>query len=309
MPRYLVTGGCGFLGSHLCDSLIRRGDEVFCIDSLLIGRTDNIKHLLDNKLFHLSTIDCRTSYVVPDVDGVFHLASPTAPPETYKHPECTLEVNDTVTQRLINTCSQRSIPLLYTSSIKVADTIDFQSAYIRGKRLGENHCNDYPKSKIARLGNIYGPRMAPDDGRVIPTFIRNCINNHPLCIWGDGSQIDSFCFVDDCIKALLSFMDKEVYGTIEIGSSKKVTILELALTIVKTLQIDTPLSFECAGGAIIVSNSNECAANRTTRALMAKQRKVPDLSKAKKELAWRPKIPLNAGLTMTYQYYKHILGG
>jgi nucleoside-diphosphate-sugar epimerase len=202
--RYLVTGACGFIGSHLCDALITAGHTVVAVDSGVIGKQRNVEHLLCHPNFKLDYRDVCDPFDFDYVDGIFHLASPTAPAETYKHPEMTLKVNSDSTWWLLEAAEKQKAKFLFASSIKVNDRQTFGSTYIQGKILGEKFCYESQFAKVARMGNVYGPRMAADDSRVIPTFIRNIINGKPLNVWGDGSQVDSFCYVDDVIKALVN---------------------------------------------------------------------------------------------------------
>lgn len=307
--RYLVTGGCGFIGSHLCEALIGRGDEVICVDSGVIGRERNIAKLIGNPRFRLEWQDVTHAFDFGPVDGIFHLASPTAPAETYKHVEMTLKVNSEATLRLLEMADKYEARFLFNSSIKVNDRITFGSTYIQGKILGEQFCLASGKAKVARLGNIYGPKMAADDSRVIPTFLRNIIQGKPLSVWGDGSQIDSFCYVDDCIKGLTAYMDSNNwYGLIEFGSPEGITILELAYEVLRITGKDVPICFEQPGGGMVVLCNNEAYShNRTARALAAKQRKVPNITQASNYLRWKPEVTLAEGIMETYEYYKTIM--
>jgi nucleoside-diphosphate-sugar epimerase len=306
--RYLVTGGRGFLGSHLCEALLIKGHEVICLDSGVIGSARNVKHLWEfNKQFIEIHGDVLDNFDFGPLDGIFHLASPTAPAETYRHPELTFEVNSRAVVRLIEMAQRYGADLLFTSSTKVKDSINFGSDYIRGKLLGEKYCCEAGFPKIARLGNVYGPRMAPDDSRVIPTFLRNIRDGKPLSIWGDGQQQDSFCYVSDVIRALISFMDRSVFGVIEIGSPEPITIHALAVKLIQVTGIDTPICFDQPGGpAVIVCNNLGYENNRTCEALKEKSRKVPDISTARRELHWSPCVSLEKGVLKTFEYYKEL---
>ena len=306
--KYLVTGATGFLGSHLCTALITAGDSVIAVDSGVIGNERNIKHLLGEPRFRFEYRDVCEPFNFDMVDGIFHLASPTAPAETYKHPEMTFKVNSDSTWWLLDAAKRQGAKFLFTSSIKVNDRQTFGSTYIRGKILGEKFCIESGFAKVARLGNVYGPNMAADDSRVIPTFIRNCITGTPFNVWGDGSQVDAFCYVDDIIKALIKFMKSEHEGVLELGSPIGVTIHDLACNIMQINGVDLPIIFDQPGGASVVACNNvSFDNNRTGKALAAKSRKVPDISSARNYLRWQPEIGLQEGITKTTAYYKEIL--
>lgn len=306
--RYLVTGGTGFLGSNLCAALIGLGHEVFCVDSGIIGTERNVAGLIGNKRFVLDTVDVCKPFDCGEVDGIFHLASPTAPAETYKHPKVTLAVNSDAVVNMIDMAERYSAKLLFASSIKVRDLRTFGAAYIQGKILGEQYCADAKFPKVARMGNIYGPNMAADDSRVIPTFIRNTIAGKPLNVWGDGQQVDSFCYVDDAIRALIGLMDSTFEGVMEIGSPEPITIIDLAYQVLTVNKCDLPIIFDQPGGAsVVVCNNLSYENNRTIKALAAKSRKVPDTTLAEMFLKWRPRVTLADGIWKTTEYYKSIL--
>jgi nucleoside-diphosphate-sugar epimerase len=306
--RYLVTGGCGHIGSHLCGALLTQGHEVKCIDSGVIGIESNISNIINNPRFDLEYYDVCHKLDCGAVDGIFHLASPTAPAETYKHPEMTLAVNSKATLQLLELAEKYQAKFLFASSIKVNDRQTFGSTYIQGKILGEKFCAESGFSKVARMGNVYGPNMAKDDSRVIPTFIRATIEGKPINVWGDGSQIDAFCYVSDIIKALVRFMDSEHSGVMELGSPNGITIHDLACNIMAINGVDLPIIFDQPGGAAVVTTNNAAFANnRTLKALAAKSRKIPDISTATNYLRWKPEVDLKEGITKTTEYYKEIM--
>ena len=305
--KYLVTGATGFLGSHLCDALITAGHEVIGVDSCVIGCERNVERLKDIPNFRLEKRDVCTPFDIDRVDGIFHLASPTAPAETYKHPDMTLKVNSDCTGWLLEVAEKQGARFLFASSIKVNDRQTFGSTYIQGKILGEKFCYESRFAKVARLGNVYGPNMAADDSRVIPTFIRNTITRKPFNVWGDGNQVDSFCYVDDVIRGLIKFMESDHEGIIEFGSPIGVTILDLACNVMRINGVDLPIIFDQPGGASVVVCQNTFGNNRTGKALAAKSRKVPDISLARNYLRWQPEIGLQYGITKTTAYYKEIM--
>lgn len=304
--RYLVTGGMGFLGSHLCESLVWAGHSVLCIDSGIIGNRRNIAHLEGRDRFQWEYHDICHPMDWGEVDGIYHLASPTAPVETYRHAEMTLTVNSKATLLMIEMAKKYNARLLFASSIKVKDRFYFGSTYIQGKILGEQFCQGNG-AKVARMGNIYGPRMAPDDSRVIPTYCRNVRDGRPLSVWGDGQQVDSFCYVSDAIKVLMAFMDSDHTGMMEIGSPDGITIEALAHMVIRATGIDTPISYESAGGGAVMVCNNASAANiRTPEALKTKNRKVPNISAARNFLRWQPSVSLDEGIKHTFEYYKQL---
>jgi nucleoside-diphosphate-sugar epimerase len=306
--RYLVTGGSGFIGSHLCEALVTAGHEVVCFDSNVIGREENILHLQKFKNFYFDTFDVCHGFDCGPVDGIFHLASPTAPAETYKHAAMTLEVNSNATIRLLNLAEKHSAKFLFASSVKVKDRVNFGSTYIQGKILGESFC-DNGWAKVARMGNVYGPRMAADDSRVIPTFCRNIRDGKFLSVWGDGSQIDSFCYIDDIVRGLVAFMESDHFGVIEFGNPNGITILNLAYETIKAVGVDIPICFDQPGGAsVVVCNNASYSNNRTAAALIDKDRKVPNIQRAVQLLNWTPQVGLGTGIKKTFEYYQS-LGG
>jgi nucleoside-diphosphate-sugar epimerase len=306
--RYLVAGGMGFLGSNLCGALMTQGHEVKCIDSGVIGNEANISKLIGRPQFDFEYYDVCHKFDCGHVDGIFHLASPTAPAETYKHSAMTLEVNSKATLQLIEMAEKYDAKFLFASSIKVNDRQTFGSTYIQGKILGEKFCTESGFAKVARMGNVYGPNMALDDSRVIPTFIRNTITGKPLNVWGDGKQIDSFCYVSDIVKALMRFMESEHTGVMELGSPHGITIHDLACTVMATNNVDLPIIFDQPGGAsVVVCNNSAFSNNRTSQALAAKTRKVPNISIAQNYLRWVPEVALQEGITKTTEYYKEIM--
>jgi nucleoside-diphosphate-sugar epimerase len=306
--RYLVAGGMGFLGSHLCGALLTQGHEVKCIDSGVIGNESNVSNLMGRSQFDCEYYDVCHKFDCGKVDGIFHLASPTAPAETYKHPAMTLDVNSKATLQLLEMAEKYQAKFLFASSIKVNDKQTFGSTYIQGKILGEKFCAESGFAKVARMGNVYGPNMAKDDSRVIPTFIRACIENKPINVWGDGSQVDAFCYVSDIIKVLVRFMESDHTGVMELGSPNGITIKDLACNIMAINGVDLPIIYDQPGGAaVVVCNNAAFSNNRTPHALAAKSRKVPDISVATNYLRWKPEIGLEEGIKKTTAYYKEIM--
>jgi nucleoside-diphosphate-sugar epimerase len=272
--RYIVTGGAGFLGSHLCDYLIDRDDKVLCLDNYTSGSINNVKHLLTNINFGWKEWNVSNYLDVQRIDGIFHLASITDPVKCKNNVVATLEANIQGTLNLLKLSKNLNIPLLFASSIRVLDS-GSNGCYIEGKRVGEILCNEYG-AKIARMGNVYGPRMDKQDGRVIPTFIRKSLQNETIKIWGDGSQLDSFCYYSDIVDGLCRFMDSSHSGVIEFGSSEVINISDLAKLVLKECNSKSSISF--------------------TNDKMDSIRKIVDISEAEKLLNWSPKINISQGL-------------
>jgi len=307
----LVTGGAGFIGSHLCDFLIEKGFVVIAVDNLITGSENNIKHLMGKDNFKFVKADVVTDKLdIGGVDFIFHLASPASPVDYQNHPEETLLVNSVGTLNILNLVKKKNIKVLIASTSEVygdpkehpqketywgnANSYGPRACYDESKRFAEAatyvFINKYKiDARVIRIFNTYGPRMQKDDGRVISNFVNQFIVNKPVTIYGDGKQTRSFCFVSDMVLGIYKAMFEE--GTrgevINLGNPEECTMLDLARkiseiagvkyeTIYKPLPPDDPM-----------------------------QRK-PDISKAKKLLGWEPKVPISEGLRKTIEYYKSI---
>jgi UDP-glucuronate decarboxylase len=281
MKKILVTGGAGFLGSHLCDALVSKGNQVICFDTLATGSIENISHLINRQGFSfVETL----SWNIPYFDQVYHLASPTAPAMIQKFPEMTYQVNDMGTRKLLSVINNPR-KLLFTSTVKVHGDCERVAPYILGKRAGEKIVVANG-GKVARLANTYGPRMALDDSRVIPVFISRALQGETLSLWNGGRQVDSFCYVSDVIDGLISFMDSPEKGVIEFGAERGTTIIDLARLILELTHSDSTLF---TGENITVVD--EC-------------HKVANLTRAKTLLDWKPQVPLQNGLLRTIEYVR-----
>jgi dTDP-glucose 4,6-dehydratase len=267
--KYIVTGGAGFLGFHLCKELIKRGHQVICLDNFLIGKSF-LSAPVDS--YQIIEWDITKEILIP-CDGVFHLASPTTPGDFNKYPRQTIESNCEGTYKLLRLARSLKVPFLFTSSIRVKD--DENNVYIMGKRIGEILTKSFG-GKIARMGNVYGPGMRSDDSRVIPTFIRKTRAGIPLTIFGDGSQDDSFCYVDDMVKGLVDFMLSKHIGAIEFGGPVH-TISELAEEIGKGATIKPSIIYKDAP-------------------IKYKKRTLPYLLDAKEKLDWIYTTSLKTGI-------------
>lgn len=280
--RILVTGGAGFLGSHLCESLVDRGDHVTCFDNLTSGSINNIAHLEGPNFELTKVINAGERF-----DQIYHLASPAAPAMIQKYPDMTEYVNHGGTRILLNNVASNKF--LFVSTVKVHGDCERVQPYITGKRGGESICLARGL-KVARLANSYGPRMALDDSRVIPTFIRRALLGEPLSLWNGGEQTDSFCYVSDVIRGLIAFMDSKEKGVIEFGAKEGIKIKDLAALITGLCGGD-PVPFLTES----IPVSDDC-------------HQLANLTRAKTLLGWEPYISITKGLTLTIECVRDRLG-
>jgi len=303
----LVTGGGGFLGSHLCDRLLKDGNDVICLDNFFTGRKDNIRHLLDHPRFELIRHD--VSYPISlEVDAIFNLACPASPIHYQHDPVQTTKTSVMGAINVLELAKRLKAPVFQASTSEVygdptvhpqpeeywgnVNTIGPRSCYDEGKRCAETLFFDYFREydveiKVVRIFNTYGPRMNPEDGRVVSNFIVQALRGEDITIYGEGLQTRSFCYVDDLIEGFIRLMDspKEVTGPINIGNPGEFTMIELAekvinLTGSKSKIIHMPLPKDDP------------------------QQRQPDITKAKNTLGWEPTINLEAGLKKTIEYFK-----
>lgn len=274
MSKYLVTGGAGFLGSHLCEELLNRGHEVLCVDDFSTGSTWNILGFSSNPNFSVLESDVCSLWLYSlgiKVDGIFHLASPADPMQWKKNPVGTLKVNILATVHLLEWAKKHTIPLLFTSSIRVLDKRPKGAFYIDGKMGGESLCMEYGQ-KIARLGQVYGPRMDVNDSRVVPTFIRLARGGRRLTVFGGK---DSFVFVTDVVSGLCDFMDSDLKGVLEFGYPYTIPISDLAQLIVDYLG----------------SKSDICEVVSPIES-----RAFPNIERTQNLLHWTPTVDIKTGL-------------
>ena len=308
--RILVTGGAGFLGSHLCERLVSEGNEVICLDNYYTGSKNNILHLMSNKNFELLRHDiCFPLYV--EVDEIYNLACPASPIHYQYDPVQTTKTSVHGSINMLGLAKRQNAKIFQASTSEVygdpeihpqnesywgrVNPIGPRSCYDEGKRCAETLFFDYYrqhklKIKIARIFNTYGPRMHPNDGRVVSNFIIQALKNEDITIYGDGKQTRSFCFVDDLIGAMLLIMNTEddFTGPINIGNPEEHTIQEIAEKIID------------------LTNSNSQIIFKQLPEDDPKQRK-PDISIAKEKIKWEPKINLVDGLKQTINYFEKIL--
>lgn len=315
MQSVLVTGGAGFLGSHLCERLLKDGYKVICLDNLLTGSKENIEQLLDDPNFEFAGMDV-CSPGLPEslsqfsnLNYIFHLASPASPIDYQNYPEETLLTNSTGTLNVLKLAKETGAKILIASTSEVygdpkehpqketyfgnVNSFGPRSCYDEGKRFGETATYVYIRkydidARIIRIFNTYGPRMQKDDGRVVSNFIMAALSAQPLKIDGDGSQTRSFCYVDDLIEGITKAMfgqgsKGEVFN---LGNPDEFTIKELAQKVK-----------EITGSNSEIIYSSEFRENDPMR-------RQPDITKAKSILAWEPKVKLEEGLEKTIEYYK-----
>ncbi|WP_395154944.1 UDP-glucuronic acid decarboxylase family protein [Ilumatobacter sp.] len=308
--RVVVAGGAGFLGSHLTDALIARGDEVVCLDNFVTGRHANVAHLVGNPAFTLVEGDVVASCDVDGpVDAVMNLASPASPKDYYALPIETLDVGSIGTRNLLELAYRNDAKFFMASTSEVygdplvhpqpetywghVNSIGERSMYDEAKRFSEALTMAYHRSKdvdvkIVRIFNTYGPRMQADDGRVVSNFIVQALRGEPLTIYGDGNQTRSFCYVADEICGFLALLDSDQTGPINIGNPGEFTMLELAEIIVELT--------DSRGGLIHEALPSDDP----------KQRQ-PDITLAKLHLGWEPTIQLREGLGKTIPYFTELL--
>ncbi|MFZ2663975.1 MAG: UDP-glucuronic acid decarboxylase family protein [Patescibacteria group bacterium] len=308
MKTIVVTGGAGFLGSHLCDLLVEEGNHVICIDNLFTGNKDNIEHLIENKNFEFINHDIINSIYLDNViiDQIYNLACPASPIHYQLNPVRTIKANTLGVINMLGLAKKHKARILQASTSEVygdplehpqketyrgnVNTIGPRACYDEGKRVAETLFFDYKRQhdmniKIVRIFNTYGPRMYENDGRVISNFIVQALKNEPITIYGDGSQTRSFCYVSDLIKGMHKMMNTDDFtGPVNIGNPGEYSILELAKKIVKMTS---------SRSEIVFKNLPEDD---------PKKRK-PDISLAKEKLNWEPTFDVNEGLKITIDYF------
>ncbi len=308
--RILVTGGAGFLGSHLCDRLIELGHDVLCVDNFFTGSRDNISHLLESPHFELMRHDVTFPLYV-EVDEIYNLACPASPIHYQFDPVQTTKTSVHGAINMLGLAKRVRAKIFQASTSEVygdpqihpqtedywghVNPIGFRSCYDEGKRCAETLFFDYRRQhglgiKVARIFNTYGPRMHPNDGRVVSNFIMQALRNEPISIYGDGLQTRSFCYVDDLVDGFIRLMntDDEVTGPINLGNPAEFTILQLAEQVIELTGSDSEI------------------VEQPLPPDDPKQRK-PDISMAKKILDWEPEVSLVEGLKPTIEYFSNLV--
>ncbi|HEU4932780.1 MAG TPA: UDP-glucuronic acid decarboxylase family protein [Pyrinomonadaceae bacterium] len=304
--RILVTGGAGFIGSHLCERLVGEGNEVLCLDNFFTGRRENIFHLLDNPRFELIRHDV-TEPILLEVDQIYNLACPASPVHYQYNPVKTVKTNVMGAINMLGLAKRVRARILQASTSEVygdplvhpqtedywgnVNPIGIRSCYDEGKRIAETLMTDYHRQnnvdiRIARIFNTYGPRMLEDDGRVVSNFIVQALRGEPLTLYGEGQQTRSFCYVDDLVEGLIKLMNVEgVHEPVNLGNPGEFTIMQLAEEVVRTC------------------DSRSGFTHLPLPADDPRQRK-PDIGKARLLLGWNPTIPLREGLKKTVEDFK-----
>jgi UDP-glucuronate decarboxylase len=303
--RILVTGGAGFIGSHLIDRLMKQGHDVVCLDNFFTGHKRNIRHWLDNPYFELIRHDI-TEPIRLEVDQIYHLACPASPVHYQYNPVKTIKTNVLGTLNMLGLAKRVNARFLLASTSEVygdpdvhpqpeeyrgnVNCIGIRSCYDEGKRVAETLAFDYHRQnnvdiRVMRIFNTYGPRMFENDGRVVSNFIVQALQGTPLTVYGDGSQTRSFCYVADLVEGMMRLMNGDHLGPINIGNPGEYTILQLAEAIQKMINPDAQLTF------------------KPLPQDDPKQRQ-PDITKAKNLLGWSPTINLQEGLKMTIEDFR-----
>lgn len=309
IKRILVTGGAGFLGSHLCDALIKQGHHVVCLDNLFTGTIHNIQHLLSNKKFKFIQRDVSLPYFA-EVDEVYHLACPASPIHYQYNPVKTVETNVIGTINMLGLAKDAGAKFLLASTSEVygdpivhpqredyrgnVNPIGPRACYDEGKRCAETLTFEYHRQhklpiKVVRIFNTYGPRMHLNDGRVVSNFIVQALNNADITINGDGSQTRSFCFIDDLVIALLKMMSSTDFtGPVNLGNCEEITILTLAEKIISLTNSSSKLIYQKLPQDDPV-------------------RRKPDTTLAKEALQWIATVNIDTGLTETINYFRKLI--
>ncbi len=306
--RNLVTGGAGFLGSHLIDKLLSAGEEVVCLDNYFTGRKSNLKHLFNNNKLEIIRHDI-TQPILLEADRIWHLACPASPIHYQNNPIKTAKTSFLGTYNMLGLAKRVKARFLLASTSEIygnplvhpqnesycgnVNTIGPRSCYDEGKRIAETLCFDYKRMhntdiRVVRIFNTYGPRMLPNDGRVVSNFIVSAISGDPLTIYGDGSQTRSFCYVDDLINGMILLMNSSYSMPVNLGNPDEFTVKDLAKILIKKVNPD---------GKLIYKNLPEDDPLR----------RKPDIKVAKNVLNWEPSITLSEGLDKTIKYFKNYL--
>jgi len=310
MGRALITGGAGFLGSHLCDLFLARGHEVICMDNFLTGSPRNIGHLLGERGFSFVRYDV-TNYIHVEgpLDYVLHFASPASPIDYLEKPIQTLKVGSLGTHKTLGVAKDKNARYLIASTSEVygdplvhpqredywgnVNPVGPRGVYDEAKRFAEAMTMAYHtfhgvQTRIVRIFNTYGERMRLNDGRVVPALISQALRNEPLTVFGDGSQTRSFCYVSDLVEGIYRLLMSEESQPVNIGNPNEMTVLEFAKTIQKIIGSNSPIEF---------------------RPLPLDDPKVrkPDISKAKRVLDWEPQVSLEDGLRRTIEYFRGVV--
>jgi dTDP-glucose 4,6-dehydratase len=311
MPTSLVTGGAGFLGSHLCDFLVAHGHRVVCVDNLETGSLENIRHISNGSDFRFEMLDITQHYEVDEpIDFVYHMASPASPIDYARLPLHTLKVGAYGTHNTLGLAKVTRARFMLASTSEVygdplvhpqpesywgnVNPIGPRGVYDEAKRYAEALTMAYLRQQgvnscIARIFNTFGPRMRPNDGRAVPTFLRQALTDRPVTVFGDGSQTRSFCYVDDLIRGLVALNESDVHEPINVGNPDEMSLLDMAKLVVELTGSRSEVVFE----SLPIDDP---------------QVRQPDISRARDLLGWEPEVSLRDGLARTIEHYTRVLG-
>src|SRR4030066_545259 len=310
IKRILVTGGAGFLGSHLCERLAQEGNDIVCLDNFYTGTKENVSHLLNDPHFELIRHDI-INPVYLEVDEIYNLACPASPVHYQLNPIKTIKTNVMGVINVLGIAKRAKAKILQASTSEIygdpevhpqtekywgrVNPVGIRSCYDEGKRAAECLMMDYRRqngvnSKIARIFNTYGPRMAIKDGRVVSNFIIQSLQGKDITVYGNGTQTRSFCYVDDMVNGLIRMMNgnDDFYGPVNLGNPEEFTILELAQKIIKLTKSISKISYQ-------------------PLPMDAPTQPKPDITLAKDKLGWSPKMDLEKGLIKTIEYFRNVL--
>jgi UDP-glucuronate decarboxylase len=307
--RILVTGGAGFIGSHLIDRLMKTGNEVICLDNFYTGHKRNVLKWLDHPYFELIRHDI-TEPIRLEVDQIYHLACPASPVHYQYNPVKTIKTNVMGTLNMLGLAKRVKARFLLASTSEVygdpevhpqtedyrgnVNTIGIRSCYDEGKRVAETLAFDYHRQndvqiRVARIFNTYGPRMLENDGRVVSNFVVQALRGQPLTVYGEGSQTRSFCYVSDLVEGLMRLMNGDYTGPVNLGNPDEYTILQLAQAVQQMVNPDVLLKFEP------LPQDDP-------------RRRKPDITRAQTHLGWQPSVPLQEGLQLTIEDFRARMG-
>ena len=305
MKKILVTGGAGFLGSHLCQRLLDEGNHVLCVDNYFTGSIENIQSMMSNPYFEVIRQDiCMSLYV--EVDEIYNLACPASPKYYQLDPIQTMKTSILGTFNMLGLAKRTGAKILHTSTSEIygdpkvhpqteaywgnVNPIGIRACYDEGKRAAETLCFDYNRKhgvdiKVVRIFNTYGPRTGVDDGRVVSNFIIQALRGDPITIYGDGSQTRSFCYVDDMINGLVAMMQSSLTGPVNLGNPGEFTVKELAMMVLRLTQSSSKIVYKD------LPQDDP-------------QQRRPNISLARDKLSWEPKVDLETGLKETIEYFR-----
>ena len=310
MSRVVITGGAGFIGSHLCDRLLSEDNEVICVDNLLTGSTRNIGHIRNKPFLFIKHDVTNYIYIEGQVDVVLHFASPASPVDYLEYPIQTLKVGSLGTHKALGLAMEKNAVFLLASTSEVygdplehpqkeeywgnVNPVGPRGVYDEAKRFAEAMTMAYHRyhglnTRIIRIFNTYGPRMRAYDGRVVPAFINQALKGEPLTVFGDGSQSRSFCFVSDLVEGIVRLLASDEHEPVNLGNPREMTILQFAQQVLQIVDSDSEIAF-------VHPKDERTADDPKTR--------QPDISKAKRVLGWEPVVSLEEGLRRAAAYFR-----